>query len=92
MMKVTLFFGGMKNRDSDIGPEVEDILNYQVIELSRVPNMGEIINIAIGDFSFSGRIAQVFTTWLEPGNKHIKEGHHGEQYAIMIDEIVNVGF
>lgn len=92
MMKVTLFFGGMKNRDSDIGPEVEDILNYQVIELSRVPNVGEIINIVIGDFSLSGRIEQVFTTWREPGNKHIKEGYHGEDYAIMINEIENIGF
>lgn len=91
-MKVTLFFGGMKRRDSEIGCKVEDLLNFQTIELSRIPNVGEVMNITIGDYALCGKVKQVFTTWNEPGNPHIKEGYHGESYSIMLDELENVGF
>ena len=87
-----LFFGGMKNRDSNIAVEVEEAMNFRTMELSRIPNVGEVMNITIEDFALCGKVEQVFTTWNEPGNRHIKEGCHGESYAIMVKDLEHVGF
>lgn len=84
-MKVTLYYEGAAGcADFDDDVKMEDLILFRVIKLNRVPNVGEVVNLMIGDYWIEGEVKQVFTTYCEPGNPHIKERSYGDSYAITL--------
>lgn len=83
-MKVTLYYGGAADRANDDDVEMEDLILFREIELARVPNVGEDVILHIGDYMIEAEVKDVFTSYCEPGNPHIKERFHGDSYAMTL--------
>lgn len=87
-MKVTLFYGGGSNDYSRHDEcDIEDLVNFTEIELSRVPRKGEYLDLWIGDYWIEGTVKSVYTNYCTPGNPHKKEYAWGESYSIYIDNV-----
>ena len=87
-MKVTLFyFGAGRRLDRNDEFDIEDLVNFTVIELSRIPRKGEYLDLWIGDYWIEGIVRDVYTNYCSPGNPHKKESAWGESYSIYIADV-----
>ena len=86
-MKVTLFYSGGADDSLHDECEIEDLVNFTEIELSRIPQKGEHIGLYLGDYWIEGTVMYVYTSYCPPGNPHRKERSWGESYQIGIDNV-----
>ena len=85
-MKATIYFCGCQDyidRDTEIF--LDYLMGYKEIELSRIPNKGEVMNFRIHGVVLEGEVTQIYTWFSEPHEK-IKEESWGEQYGISVGE------
>ena len=85
--KIRLLCAGNKRDYFLDGYQMQKLLNWRVIELSRVPNIGEIIDMVIGDYSIEGKVQMVYTNYCEPGNPNSDESSWGYSYALLLGEL-----
>lgn len=82
-MKATLFAIGFA--DEEYGCEIEDMVNFTTLDLPRIPNKGEMMQLWIDDAWVEARVADVCTNFKERGNPHIKESAWGVDFTISLD-------
>lgn len=84
-MKVTIFFNGAINRHNEDEFVMEYIVEGTELELSRVPNIGEVFNLWICGYWLQGKVAYVETAYCMP-HPNIKERAWGEQYGVGVKD------
>ena len=60
-MKVTLFATGFAKDETD-GCLIEDIVNFTVLDLPRIPCKGERMKLWLDDVWIEARVEEVYTT------------------------------
>ena len=82
-MKVMICCGG--------DPEIAKIIDRLMIDLERVPCVGEYLKLFVEDYHLLMKVASVMTIFIERGNKHFKKSAWGKaEYIITVtdEEIV----
>ena len=88
IMRIQLFFAGCKeNVSAELEKELEDFIDWRVLELSRCPNVGETITLQIGDYWVDMVVDSVWTRFVENGNHHFKERVWGESYGVQVKDV-----
>ena len=85
-MKVMIYYAGCVER-VEKNDEIEDLINWTEIELERVPQRGEMVDLWLGDYWLQGTVTHVYTAYCPPNNPHIKERAWGDRYAISVGDI-----
>ena len=83
-MKATLYAIDFKS-DQD-GCEIEQIVNDSVLDLPRIPCIGEHMGLWIDDVWIDAKVEDVYTNFREKGNPHIKESSWGVDFTIILEE------
>ena len=82
-MKVTLYCGSCAD-------QIDQLLNERVIELQRIPNTGETITLAVGDYWVEAKVGKVYTSYVAHGNEHWKTFVWGDRYAMYLEDIETI--
>lgn len=85
-MKAIIYYcGGQDYIDRETDIFLDYLIGEKEIELSRIPNVGEKINIRTHGVVLEGEVTQIYTWFSEP-HKNIKEEAWGEQYGISVSD------
>lgn len=86
-LQVKFYYAGSKNEYALDGYEMEKLMDWYTIDLPRVPNIGEIVTLVIGDYRIEGKVSMVFTSYCKPGNPNIKERCWGYSFGVSLSEL-----
>lgn len=85
-MRIVIYYGGNRVGRNDNYDELMRLLEYTEIEMSRVPNKGEVLTLYLENYCIDMKVTQVFPHYCPEGNEFIKERAWGEWYGISVDE------
>lgn len=68
------------------------LFGWLTIDLDRVPDVGEYVMLTKGDYCVGAFVDKVSTSWIEPGNRHMKETAYGSSCGITLRDLEVVDY
>lgn len=73
--------------NEDEAKELAELFGWLTIEMDRVPMVGEYMTFVKGDYFVSAHVERVSTSWVEPGNPHMKQCAYGAECGITLRDL-----